>query len=293
MPDLASLRDVIAARGCRLGGALHLLAETESTNDDAKREAKNGAPHGAVWLAESQSKGRGRQGRVWSSPAGENLLFSVLLRIQCPPPSVPPIALAAGLAVRDAVAAALGEDDRVLVKWPNDVVIRTSRGPRDRDSDRDRVSAGAAPEAFRKVAGILVESSLLGKSIEHVIVGIGINVHTRAFPAELEPIATSIAIERAVSPSATTPPLDRAAIVADVLARLDHDVEHVAHRGLGLVHGRLTKYDALVGRSVIQELDGKDVVVTAAGIDDGGRLLVRDAAGIVRSVAAGEVRLAR
>lgn len=263
-PDLERAADVIASRGCRLGKPLHVLRETGSTNDDAKAGARDGAPHGAVWMAETQSRGRGRQGRSWVSPAGENLLFSVLLRLRCTPSRVPPLSLVVGLAVRDAVAKWL-EDDRVLVKWPNDVVVRERSGG-----------------GFRKLAGILVESVLVGSNIEFVIVGIGLNVHTRDFPEEIATVATSVALESGASP-------DRAELLADVLSALDHDVEHVAHRGLGLVHARLSAYDALIGRAV--ESDDRSVIGVAAGIDADGRLLVRRTNGTVAKVTSGEVRL--
>lgn len=264
-PDLARVEEIVAVRGGRLGAPIHLLAATGSTNDDAKTGAREGAAHGSVWIAETQSKGRGRQGRTWVSPPGENLLFSVLLRLSCSPARVPPISLVCGLAVRDAVAKALGDGDRVLVKWPNDVVIR------------DRTGAG-----YRKVAGILVESALAGTKVEHVIVGIGVNVHTRDFPAELEAIATSLAREGGGAP-------DRAELLADILGALDRDVEQVAHRGLALVHGRLSAHDALFGRPVESE-DGS-VAGTACGIDPEGRLMVRRADGVIARVASGEMRL--
>jgi BirA family transcriptional regulator, biotin operon repressor / biotin---[acetyl-CoA-carboxylase] ligase len=262
-PDLVRARDAIAARGITLGAPLIIADETESTNDDAKQGARAGAGHGAVWLAESQTAGRGRQGRVWISPRGENLLFSVLLRLRCPPARVPPVSLACGLAVRDAVARALGaaRDGDVRVKWPNDVLIRG-----------------------KKVAGVLVESALSGAKVEYVVAGIGINVLTRELPEELSSIATSLALEGAASP-------DRAEILADVLASLDRDVELVAHRGLGLVHARLTRHDALSGREVESTDPGSDLRGTACGIDLEGRLLVRHADGTVTKVASGEIRL--
>lgn len=274
-PDLSNVADIIATRGCRLGKPIHLLAETGSTNDDAKAGAREGAPHGAVWVAETQSRGRGRQGRSWVSPPGENLLFSVLLRVSCPPARVPPISLACGLAVRDAVAKAIGEDDRVLVKWPNDVVVR--QRPVDTKAGPKGTSTG-----FRKIAGILVESALAGGKIEHVVVGIGVNVHTRRFPEELASSATSVALETSHAP-------DRAELLADILASLDHDVEHVAHRGLGLVHGRLSARDALAGRGV--ESDDGGLSGVACGIDPDGRLLVSRGDGVVTKVASGEIRL--
>jgi BirA family biotin operon repressor/biotin-[acetyl-CoA-carboxylase] ligase len=249
----------IAARGGSLGSPLVVVDETESTNDDAKRAAREGAPHGATWVAETQTRGRGRQGRAWLSPRGENLLASVLLRVACPAVRVPPLALVAGLAVRDAAARALGDDARVKVKWPNDVVVC-------RDG------------ALKKLAGVLVESQIAGGKVDFVVVGFGINVHTRAFPDAIAEIATSLALEGA-------PALDRAAILADVLATLDHDVEHVAFRGLGIVHARLAAHDALAGREVSVE----GIRGTACGIDAEGRLLVRKADGAIARVASGEV----
>lgn len=255
-PDLERLEDVLAARSGRLGRPLRIFDETTSTNDEAKHAAKDGAPHGAVFLAESQTAGRGRQGRAWISPRGENLLFSVLLRIPCAPARVPPLALVCGLAVRDALARAIGDDARVRVKWPNDVLV-----------------------GEKKIAGVLVESQIAGGKVQSIVVGIGINVHTRELPPEIEALATSVALESKRA-------ADRAEILAHVLEGLDHDAEHVAHKGLGLVHARLTRHDALRGR----EVQGDDVRGIASGIDTDGRLVVTRPDGSVVRVASGEVR---
>jgi BirA family biotin operon repressor/biotin-[acetyl-CoA-carboxylase] ligase len=190
---------------------------------------------------------------VWLSPRGENLLFSVLFRLHCAP-----------------------ADDDVLVKWPNDVLVRS---PRDR--------------ALRKVAGVLVETGLSGAKVQYVVVGIGINVLSRALPEELAAIATSIALERDAR-GGTGRELDRAVILADVLEGLDRDVGHVAHRGLGLVHARLTRHDALAGKmieSVADDGTPGDLHGVAEGIHPDGRLVVRTEDGAVVRVASGEVRL--
>lgn len=291
-PDLARAADLVAARGIAIGAPLSIVDETGSTNDDAKQGAREGAPHGAVWLAESQTSGRGRQGRAWLSPRGENLLFSVLLRLRCPPARVPPVSLACGLAVRDAVARALGSSSSagsdVVVKWPNDVLVRS---PHD--------------GALRKVAGVLVESALAGPRVEYVVVGIGINVGSRSLPAEVAAIATSIALERDARTSGAgantsadanddAKALDRAELLADVLAGLDRDVDHVAHKGLGLVHGRLTRHDALAGRRVESVGDpgaAGALEGVATGIDLEGRLVVRRDDGTITKVSSGEIRL--
>lgn len=256
LPDLARAEEVVAARGGALGRPIHFAAVTGSTNDDAKHGAKAGAPHGATWVAEVQTSGRGRQGRAWHAARGESLLFSVVLRIPCPPSRVPPLALVAGLAVRDAVARVLPDASAARVKWPNDVLVHG-----------------------KKLAGVLVESAVSGSRVESIVVGVGVNVHARDLPPEIASVATSLALEGA-------PDVDRAELLADVLAGLDHDVEHVAHKGLGLVHARLAAVDALAGRDIAVE----GVRGTACGIDPEGRLLVRRADdGVVVRVASGEV----
>jgi len=256
-PDLERAPDRIAARGGALGRPLHVLATTPSTNDEAKHAAKKGAPHGATWVAEEQTDGRGRQGRSWVSPRGENLLFSVLLRASCPPSRLPPIALVVGLAVRDAVARAAPDAD-VRIKWPNDVLVDG-----------------------KKIAGVLVEAMTMGKRVEAVIAGVGLNVLTRSFPDEIAERATSVALVAREVP-------DRAELLADVLANLDRDLHVVVARGLGLLRARLEACDALRGKRV--RSDGGDAGV-ASGIDDDGRLLVRRDDGILAHWSAGEVHL--
>jgi BirA family biotin operon repressor/biotin-[acetyl-CoA-carboxylase] ligase len=256
-PDLERAAEAIAARGGALGSPLTLLASTTSTSDEAKRAAKEGAPHGATWVAEEQTAGRGRQGRAWLSAPGENLLFSVLLRVACPPARVPRLALVAGLAVRDAVARAAPRA-RVLVKWPNDVLVEG-----------------------KKVAGVLVEAITVGSRVEAAIVGVGVNVHARAFPEEIAGGATSVALVGDAPP-------DRAELLADVLSGIDRDAHVVLARGLGLLKARIDAADALRGRRV--RSDGGEEGV-AAGVDDEGRLLVRRDDGVLARWSAGEVHL--
>ncbi len=266
LPDLARAADLILSRGGTLGRPLHLLLETTSTNDEAKRAAKEGAPHGATWVAESQRAGRGRQGRVWISPPGENLLFSVLLRLRCAPSRLPPLALVAGLAVRDAIESALRgpsslvPSNKVLLKWPNDVLV-----------------------GGKKIAGVLVEAAVAGHAVESVVIGIGLNVHTLDFPDDLAGIATSLAL-------LGSPVRDRAELLADTLHALDRDVHLAADRGLGLIHARLSEHDALRGKRVRGGAD-ETCEGTAEGIDLDGMLLVRRDDGVRVRWSAGEVHL--
>jgi BirA family biotin operon repressor/biotin-[acetyl-CoA-carboxylase] ligase len=166
--DRPALRaDVLAAALEPDGFAVTVLQETESTNAVLADRARAGAPEGTVVVAETQTSGRGRQGRTWVSPPRAGLTFSVLLR----PPQVSGwLPLLAGLSV----AVAVGEQAGVAagVKWPNDVLIQTAPGT-------------ARPG---KVAGLLAE--VAGGA---VVVGVGLNVTTRL--AELpDERATSLAL---------------------------------------------------------------------------------------------------
>jgi BirA family biotin operon repressor/biotin-[acetyl-CoA-carboxylase] ligase len=148
--------------------------ELESTNDSAMELAKNGAPEGTIVGADFQTSGRGRGAKNWFSPANDNLLFSVILR----PAREIEISQKIVLATADIIIETLGrffendEDSAHLeVKWPNDILYKN-----------------------KKIAGILTQSILIGKKIDALVVGIGINVNTPQdkFPAELRDKASSL-----------------------------------------------------------------------------------------------------
>src|SRR5262245_37933521 len=168
--DAAAFRHLRTAHGIELGEPLVAVAETTSTNDLALDAADAGARHGALFVADEQTKGRGRHGHTWTSPPGENLTFSVLLRPGTDVAHASGLALVVGLAVR-AAAARRVPATRVAIKWPNDVVV-----------------------GQQKLAGILVESRLRGGAVEALVVGIGINVGMRSLPEEIRTVATSLAL---------------------------------------------------------------------------------------------------
>src|SRR5205814_6531712 len=119
----------------RLGRDYQLLAACPSTSDEVAAQSRAGAEEGLLVVAEAQTGGRGRLGRTWHSPPGENLYLSLLLRPAMPPWMVPPLTLLVGGVAAEVLAAA-GAAPRL--KWPNDVLLPTSGG-------------------LRKVAGILTE----------------------------------------------------------------------------------------------------------------------------------------
>ncbi len=247
--DLVRGEELLRARG----RAVRVVERTGSTNDDAKLWAAEGAPHGAVIIADAQERGRGRHGRAWSTPPGETLAMSIVLRPHVPPSSLPPIALVAGLAARDAIAARVPD---AKVKWPNDVWI-----------------------GERKIAGVLVEGALSGVRVEHVVVGIGINVARTDFPEDV--IATSLALSGAAD-------LDRGALAIDLLEALDRELETWL-KAPSSIAARLSAHDALRGRTVVLEGGRRGI---AAGIEPDGRLRV-DCNGSLELAHAGEVRVER
>jgi BirA family transcriptional regulator, biotin operon repressor / biotin---[acetyl-CoA-carboxylase] ligase len=192
--DTASIEREIASRGALLGRPLVVVESTTSTNDDAKQAAREGAPSGAAFIADAQTGGRGRLGRTWHSPPGENLYASFVLRPSLPPNAAPVVTLAAGLAVADAVAP-LVPGRTVALKWPNDVLVDD-----------------------RKVAGILTEANLSDARASWIVIGVGINVRTTTFPAEVALRATSLALAGADD-------LDRGALFVALAVALSARIE--------------------------------------------------------------------
>jgi BirA family transcriptional regulator, biotin operon repressor / biotin---[acetyl-CoA-carboxylase] ligase len=210
---------------------------TDSTNERARELASGGAFHGTLVTADEQTAGRGRQGRAWIAAPGSAVLMSVVLRrINGALP------LAAAVAVCKALP--LG----TLVKWPNDVWI-----------------------GRRKVAGILVE----GRPLEGWgVLGIGVNVSTEEFPAELQDVATSLRLEGLNISN------------EEVLDRLLASLERWLERPTPEVLAAWRTRDALRGQWVRWPGgSGK-----AAGVDEAGALLVDTSSGRV-ALDAGEVHL--
>lgn len=244
----------------RFGTALTVLQSTPSTNDYAVDAAKAGASDGSVFLAEEQSRGRGRQGNTWSSAAGENLLFSLLLRTSLPLEKISALTLAVGLGVRDGLSDSAAAP--LSVKWPNDVLADG-----------------------RKLAGILIETQSRGAAIESVVVGVGINVLATEFPEDVRETATSLAL---LSPAlAASNNLEREAVLVNVLEHLEDRIATYETSGLAPLHDELNKHDALRGKRV--EVD--NVTGEACGIDKTGRLLIKKNDGQTIPIVAGTVRL--
>jgi len=259
-PSLPPTADrVAAALATRwLGRAYEWHAVCSSTSDLAAERARAGAAAGLVIAADAQTGGRGRLGRSWHSPAGENLYLSLLLRPARPAAEIPPLTLLAGAAVARALAP-LGVAPRL--KWPNDVQLV--------DGDDRR----------RKLAGVLTEMVSVGERVEHVVVGIGVNVNTTGFPAELADRATSLR-------AALGQPVDRARVLAAVLNAFEPLYDEFNRRGPAVAVEAFSAFAALPERCRVDDrLQG-----VALGVDPDGALRLRDDAGQIHRVISGEVQ---
>ncbi|MDX2286154.1 MAG: biotin--[acetyl-CoA-carboxylase] ligase [Bacteroidia bacterium] len=156
--------------GHSFGRNLEILQETGSTNDEALERARTGAPHGTVILALSQTRGRGRMGRAWSSRPGDSLTFSIVLRPESPMREAGRLTLHAGLAAHRALTRETALPYHI--KWPNDILWERC-----------------------KVCGILAESVCSDNRAACVVIGIGCNLNQTdtGFPLELRASARSLA----------------------------------------------------------------------------------------------------
>jgi len=259
--DLAAALRAVGARRGRLGDPIYYFHETTSTNDVAAAYAERGAPEGTMVIAAAQTSGRGRLGRSWYSPPGAGLYFSVVIRAAR---AAPFLTLAGGVAVAEGVRSATALP--LEIKWPNDVVTRGTSGPSRR----------------RKVAGVLAEASSTADGLQHVILGMGINLSPASYPQDLADRASSIETElgRAVEPGV---------VLAEVLTALAAELEPLAR---GEVSGLLARWRRLaptaMGTAVECDTPRGRAIGIATGIADDGALLVKVGDRVER-VIAGEV----
>lgn len=238
-----------------LGRAVsHYEHTLTSTNLVLKDMAMQGAPHGSLCLCEQQTAGRGRMDRSWSSPEGQGVWLSVLLRPDMPADRAPLITFCCALAMAKAVRRVTSLDAKI--KWPNDLVLNG-----------------------RKLCGILLEMVFNSQGYA-VVAGTGLNVRRGAYPDELADRATSIE-EWAEVP-------DRGAIIAAYLRELEDALTAAEKDGFAGIAEDFRRECITLGSKV--HVLGTDTEFTgvAEDIDETGALLVR-ADGELCRVLAGDV----
>lgn len=186
--DEIAVKSIWSAKN--LGQEIYYFDTLDSTNTKAKDFAEKGSVSGTLVIAEAQTAGRGRRGRSWESSKGEGIFMTMMLKPQINPNNASRLTLVAALAQAKALEEVTGEE--VRIKWPNDIVLNG-----------------------KKIVGILTEMSAQFDYINHIVIGIGINVHNEVFPEELQASATSLYLE-------TGKKFNRAQIIAKTWEYFEH-----------------------------------------------------------------------
>jgi BirA family biotin operon repressor/biotin-[acetyl-CoA-carboxylase] ligase len=242
----------------RLPAFFRLLsfAELDSTNEEAKRQAAQGAPAGLLVWARAQTAGRGRRGRSFVSPPG-NLYMSMLLRPDRAAAQAAQLGFAAALAVGEAALPLLPSAARLSYKWPNDVLIEG-----------------------RKVSGILLESqAAAGGQLDWLVLGIGVNLVS--YPENVESPAISLAAAgaRDVTPEA---------MLETVAARFHFWCERWRDEGFAPLRAAWLARARGLGDDIRVRLQGSETSGRFAGLDEEGALLLDEGRG-QRRITAGDV----
>jgi BirA family biotin operon repressor/biotin-[acetyl-CoA-carboxylase] ligase len=254
MFDRASLAARLTTR--HLGRHLVVRAETASTNDDAWDALAQGAPDGTTVIADAQTRGRGRAGRIWHTAPGRGLALSLLLHLGCDAEVATTLPLVAGLALVQALER-LGVTSQL--KWPNDVLL-----------------------AGRKLAGVLCERRATASGIDAAVIGVGVNVSHAVDDLAPELRATALAGFVAIT---------REDVAAEFLNAFEPLwIEH-AEGDPGKALAEWTRRATFWGTPITVTTAAGSVRGMARGLDRDGALLVEDAAGAMKRIVAGDVDL--
>ena len=262
--DILSGSEIVSRLTTRWAGRkLYCFDATGSTNNDAKRLAEEGAPHGTVVVADIQNAGKGRRGRQWQTLSGTALSFTMLLRPEFAPDKASMITLVMALSVAEAVEKTA--DVAATIKWPNDIVVNK-----------------------KKICGMLTEMTMTPEmdEIQYVVVGAGINVNNGSpeeFQEEIRQTATSLKIE-------TGRQISRAELLTEVLARFEENYAiFLETLDLSRLRAAYQKHLQGVGNEVRVLDPAGEYTGISQGINDRGELIVVKENGERVQVYAGEV----
>lgn len=233
------------------GRSLRTLKSVASTQKIAHQWAREGAPEGAVVVAEEQTAGRGRLGRFWHSPPNSGIWLSLILRPPIPITQAPQLTLMASVGVARALHHSTGLE--VRIKWPNDLLIRG-----------------------KKVCGILTELRGEQDRVHYVVMGVGVNVNIDEgmWPAELKGKVTSLSAEAGQT-------FRRVPLIAAILKELEIIYEGYLSRGFSAVRGEWEKRSDMLGRSVKARTQAGEQTGIVRGLNEDGALLLETEKGLV------------
>ncbi len=260
-PDRLSAEGVQAGlKTSVLGKEIIFRSQIDSTQNLAKSFGEQGAPEGTVVLAETQDKGRGRRGRIWT-PIPHGVAMSIILRPELPPDQAPHFPLLAGAAIGRAITKSCGL--QAGLKWPNDILIHGL-----------------------KVVGILAELDAEMDRINAIYLGIGLNVNAQLsdIPADLSTLATSLYIQSGSK-------IDRLHLVQTILLELEQAYQTYRMYGFIPIRNSWKEQSITLGRTVRIVSGNKIRTGTAVDLDPEGALILRSDDNQETIVTAGEVQL--
>lgn len=246
-----------------LDESVHVFKTIDSTNLEMDRRLNAGDTAPSLAIAANQSQGKGRRGNQWASASGENLYLTLGFRPEIPLSRIGQYTLWLGMKLAELLRVHPGLE--VSVKWPNDLYL-----------------------GGKKLAGILTEAKIDTDHVQHLIVGLGLNINGQlgSFPDELKEKATSLRIARQ-SPCNFN---EVAASVAKTV--LEASVQYFDESRVSEIQEHWPQYDFLLGKKVQAKSHSGQVQGTAAGIDERGELKIRLEDGSLCTVNSGEVTMA-
>jgi len=262
-PDALIADDLVARLGRVkvIGRDIRVFKQTTSTNDVIEKLARDGVREGVVVFAESQTRGRGRLGRKWISPAKKGLWFSILLRPRLRPAETTRLTVASSTALRRAIESQT--QLKTEIKWPNDILI-----------------------GGKKVAGILTELSAELDQVKHIVLGIGVDVNLDEdeLPAELRKVAGSLK-------AASGKTIDRAELATKILHELDADYFKICSGKFSDVADEWEENCTTIGKNVTVQIGTRKFRGRAESLDEHGALLLRTEHGRLEQITGGDVTL--
>ncbi|MHB1663711.1 MAG: biotin--[acetyl-CoA-carboxylase] ligase [bacterium] len=240
-----------------------------STNSMARELAVKGTKNGSVVIADTQDKGKGRNGKIWTSPKACNIYMSIILKPKFSPE------VAHGMTILAAVAGAESIEEissiTPQIKWPNDILINS-----------------------KKISGILTEMSTQNKIIEYIIVGIGINVNLKKedIPEGIKNVATSLYIEKMKTKRINEDNdilINRNNLITSFLNKFERYYETFLSTGLSSVLQSYQKYFGMIGKDVEINTENNKIKGQVVGIDSKGALLIKTGENELEKVISGEL----
>jgi len=238
-----------------LGKKIFYFETLSSSMDKAMELGVSGAASGTLIMTETQTKGRGRLGRVWFSPKYKGLYFSLILRPDMLPTQASVLTLLAAVSICEAIKEVSGIDAQI--KWPNDILIHN-----------------------KKIGGILTQITAETDKINFVNIGIGINVNNDK--KALISTATSLKEQKKEEVS-------RISLLQEILRRMEANYLALNKKGSGPILEKWRQYATTLGRRVKIYCRSKHIEGEAVDIDTDGSLLLRRDSGFVEKVSAGDV----